>query len=435
MNHAVQEIVDRLAARVGRPAVLEDRYLRLVAYSAHDQPVDEVRENSILQRHASAEVSRWLTSLGIRQARRPVRVPANPELRMLPRICVPIRHKDLLLGFLFFVDPDGSMSATELEWCERDGAALAAQLHLASVAGLVSSARLAERVRLLLMDSPAAAVAARDLAEEGIDTTAGVVVAVLQATADRPGVEPDIQNSLTEALIGSPRLYRRDGAFYLARKDHCVLVMIAPSDDDPRLRAQLDSLRAVAVAELALTDPELTLVIGIGGHRPTLVEAVHSYREARMAAMAAATLPGVGELARWSQLGVYQVAASLAVRADHPPVPHAGLRRLLDQPEALPLLETLETYLDAAGNAQLTAELLHLHRTSLYYRLQRVEQLAGTDLKDGVERLALHLSLKVARMTGQYAPRPGTAPAIATSAKAATPNHRVTATAPDPTFA
>jgi hypothetical protein len=94
-------------------------------------------------------------------------------------------------------------------------------------------------------------------------------------------------------------------------------------------------------------------------------------------------------------------------------VPHDGLRRLLDLPEALPLLETLETYLDAAGNAQLTAELLHLHRTSLYYRLQRVERLARTDLKDGVERLALHLSLKVARMTGQYVPRRTTPPASA----------------------
>jgi DNA-binding PucR family transcriptional regulator len=39
--------------------------------------------------------------------------------------------------------------------------------------------------------------------------------------------------------------------------------------------------------------------------------------------------------------------------------------------------------------------------TSLYYRLQRVELLAGTDLKDGTERLALHLALKVARASGR----------------------------------
>jgi PucR C-terminal helix-turn-helix domain/GGDEF-like domain len=411
MNHAVQEIVDRLATRVGRPAVLEDRFLRLVAHSAHDEPVDEVREASILQRHASADVSRWLSGLGIRQARRPVRVPGNAQLHMLPRICVPVRHKDLLLGYLFFVDPDQSMTSTDLEWCVREGARLGAQLHLDSVAGLVSSTRMAERVRMLLTDSPMAAAAARDLADDGLDASDGVVVAVLQAIADDHRTHIDIQDSLAEALVGSPRLYRRDGAFYLARKDHCVLVMVARSDDDARLQAQLDSLRAVALAELALADPGVALVVGVGGHRTSLVDAVHSYHEARMAAMAGAALPGVGETVRWSHLGVYQVAATLADRGERPPVPHDGLRRLFDLPEALPLLETLETYLDVAGNAQLTAELLHLHRTSLYYRLQRVEQLARTDLKDGVERLALHLSLKVARMTGQYVPRRSTSPA------------------------
>jgi hypothetical protein len=414
MNHAVQEIVDRLAARVSRPAILEDRHLRLIAYSAHDEPVDDVREASILRRHASAEVSRWLSGLDIRQARRPVRVPDNPELRMLPRVCVPIRHKGVLLGYLFFIDADGSMTAADLEWCEREAVELGARMHLDSVAGLVSSARMAEQVRTLLSDSPMAAVAARELADDGLVATDGVVVAVLQAIAGGAAAGAAIQDRLAEALMGSPRLYRRDRALCLVQKDHGVLVMAAPSDADLQLQAQLDCVRAVAVGELGATSPGVAVVVGVGGHRSALSEAVHSYHEARMAAMAAATLPGVGETVRWSHLGVYQVAATLADRGECPPVPHDGLRQLLDIPEALPLLETLETYLDAAGNAQLTAELLHLHRTSLYYRLQRVEQLARTDLKDGVERLALHLSLKVARMTGQYAPRRGTSSPVTT---------------------
>ena len=80
---------------------------------------------------------------------------------------------------------------------------------------------------------------------------------------------------------------------------------------------------------------------------------------------------------------------------------HPGLEALLGLPEAALLLRTLETYLELAGSARATAEALHLHRTSLYYRLQRVELLAGTDLKDGTERLALHLALRVARAAGR----------------------------------
>jgi hypothetical protein len=47
---------------------------------------------------------------------------------------------------------------------------------------------------------------------------------------------------------------------------------------------------------------------------------------------------------------------------------------------------------------------MNLHRTSLHYRLRRIERLAGTDLKDGNERLSLHLALKLAHLTGRYRP-------------------------------
>ena len=44
MDHVVQQLVDRMAAHLVRPAVLEDRHFGLVAYSAHDEPVDDVPE-------------------------------------------------------------------------------------------------------------------------------------------------------------------------------------------------------------------------------------------------------------------------------------------------------------------------------------------------------------------------------------------------------
>ncbi|HZC41282.1 MAG TPA: helix-turn-helix domain-containing protein, partial [Streptosporangiaceae bacterium] len=47
---------------------------------------------------------------------------------------------------------------------------------------------------------------------------------------------------------------------------------------------------------------------------------------------------------------------------------------------------------------------LHLHRATLYYRLGKAERLTGADLRDGQDRLALHLGLKLARLTGRYPP-------------------------------
>ena len=106
----------------------------------------------------------------------------------------------------------------------------------------------------------------------------------------------------------------------------------------------------------------------------------------------------------WADLGIYRLLSGVDARHLDVARVHPGLGRLLGDEAHQVLLETLEVYLDLAGNAHATAERLRLHRTTLYYRLQRVELLAGTDLKDGNERLCLHLALKLGRLTGGYQP-------------------------------
>ncbi|MEI2776987.1 MAG: helix-turn-helix domain-containing protein [Tetrasphaera sp.] len=62
------------------------------------------------------------------------------------------------------------------------------------------------------------------------------------------------------------------------------------------------------------------------------------------------------------------------------------------------LIETLSAYLDCGGDAARTAQALHLHRSTLYYRLGRIEEIAGADLRDGTQRLCLHQGLKLRRL-------------------------------------
>ncbi|NEE00219.1 PucR family transcriptional regulator [Phytoactinopolyspora halotolerans] len=408
MELTLQQLLDALAERVKRPAVLEDRFMRLVAYSAHDQAIDGVREDSILRRHASREVKNWLTDFGLATARRPVRLPANPELNMLARVCVPVLYKEKVLGYLWFVDADSTMSSTDIEFCTHEAAEIGAQLHRESVASLFSSVRLADVMHTLLSDSPLAGEAAQSLKEAGyIASDSGVVSVVVQAIQHPHGAVVDLEDVISPAVADFCQLLRRDQVLDLIRKDHCVLILSCSGDDDPRIGKRVDMLVQVLRSALAAAGSSASLMVGVGGARPCLEDVHQSFHEAWMSVKAATLLAGVGDVVYWSRLGIHQLVVKLASLGEQVPVVHRGLGALLDDPDALPLLETLETYLDVAGNAQLTAELLNLHRTSLYYRLQRLEQLAQTDLKDGVERLALHLALKVARMTGQYAPRHG----------------------------
>jgi len=61
--------------------------------------------------------------------------------------------------------------------------------------------------------------------------------------------------------------------------------------------------------------------------------------------------------------------------------------------------QTARAYLDCAANAEQAAALLHIHRTTLYWRLARVADLVRVDLSRGEDRLKLHLALRLAELT------------------------------------
>lgn len=63
-------------------------------------------------------------------------------------------------------------------------------------------------------------------------------------------------------------------------------------------------------------------------------------------------------------------------------------------------MKTLETWLDEGCGPRATVARLQVRRTSLYYRLGRIEEITGMKLSDGGDRLALHLGLKLIRLRG-----------------------------------
>jgi DNA-binding PucR family transcriptional regulator len=50
---------------------------------------------------------------------------------------------------------------------------------------------------------------------------------------------------------------------------------------------------------------------------------------------------------------------------------------------------------------------MHIHRTTLYYRLDRIREITGLDIDDGDVRLHLHLGLVAHRMVEQTSREPG----------------------------
>lgn len=362
----LQLAVDEFAQRIGRPVLLEDHAQRVLAYSEQTDPMDDIRRDSILRRQTTPEVRHRFRSVGIFETRGPLRIPGAGDV--LPRVCVPARHRDRLLGFLWLIDADRPMSDAEVTLAADFASALALSLlHDALAAGLTAQRELEAVSGVLLGDD---STGAQVLVDEGGFPSLPVTVLVVRPVGA-------FSSDVVEQGLLAARM--KLTARHLVRFDHGVLLCAG----------------RVTPAEVHAAFPA-PVVVGVGSSRP-LSHAASSYTEALHASVVASRVPGFGPTASWASLGVYRMLATMPADAGHP-----GLARLLASAEHLPLLETLETYLDLAGSVVATSKALRLHRTSLYYRLQRVEALAATDLKDGNERLMLHLSLKLARLSGRF---------------------------------
>lgn len=410
MASELQRIVDSLGTCLQRAVAIDDPRMRLQVYSPHHGRVDEARLQSILHRQAPRDATAWVLSLGLAGAEGPVRVPANDDLELLARVCVPIRCQGLLLGYLWLIDAESSLSAEELDIAGAAAEAAGVILYREQLLHELHRGRERELFRdLLADDAQVRRHAARTLLEHGVLTpTSRVTVLVVQPLhpSDRQPDEP-VRVAIDLALDEGRRTLATSHHLQLARPDHGVLLV---DTDDPGVRAGGLAAFGGRLRDRLLralpASPDWRAVVGIGDVAGEVAEAVGSYRQARLAARVAGIVPLHGPVASWARLGIYRTLAQLPPEELTAEALHPGLVALLQTPGCEALVQTLECYLDRAGDVKATAAALVVHRTSLYYRLGRIEALTGADLRDGDDRLALHLGLKMARLVGIHPSRP-----------------------------
>lgn len=142
--------------------------------------------------------------------------------------------------------------------------------------------------------------------------------------------------------------------------------------------------------------PDGVLVAGMSGPALTLSEWPQVYDESLQAMQLAERLQ-IKQVVQFSSLGVYQLLVQLeeypSVRSFTDQV--IGPLVAYDEQHKSSLVKTIDAYFDHHGNISQTAESLFIHRNTLLYRLERIQELTGHELNQSNMRLALHLSLKL----------------------------------------
>jgi hypothetical protein len=394
----VEQLVERVAQKLGRGLSLEDLDGLLLAYSSNQSHADRVRVNFLLSKRVPADVSAWQLLHGIATAVRPVAVPANPDLGMLGRVCVPLMVRGFRVGYLW-VQQDSE---------DENPTAILAQLpdvadDLELLSGLLLESNTAEsefrrgreREFLAACSGEANAVAAVVGWKEIQGKGPWQVVTVLDADGWAGGPDP-IASTLIHRSAALQATVGVDAVLFSAGTETHSVVLFRESVG----RANHAQVLVHYQLELAKRSgrPVHRIILGISEGFAKPRELADAYRQSKQAAQAAAVDPQLGELVDCRSAGVYQLLASAGGGAGAWADSGSVFFRLLEDhdrnDELIPVLELLY---DNDGSVQDVATRLHLHRSSIYNRLGRIRQLLGVDPLKGMARLELHAALKMRR--------------------------------------
>lgn len=202
--------------------------------------------------------------------------------------------------------------------------------------------------------------------------------------AELARAQANLQNDLVRRSIAAP----------ISRRETALLCLLPASAGGARPREMIDQLR-----ERLLLDHH-SVVIAYGTPAGSMAEWRRSVEEAEQALLLGRQLFGSDRVLAFQDLGVYR----LLVRLREAPELWAFYRETLaklvdyDRRQHADLIKTLEAYFNHLGNLRATSEALHVHRNTLLYRLERIQEISGSDLDNADEHFALWLALRAHRI-------------------------------------
>ena len=359
-----QGVVNALFELTGLPAAIEDGNGHVIASaSPSETPV----------RRAVFNTKREALIQGATRSGRPMRTG--------DRLLAVVRPHPDVVGVLMLVDPN-NVAGRQGEVALEHGVTVLA-IELARLHGLAETElRLGRNlVADLLQGQADDAVARAQALGHDLHRPHRVIVLGIDARHITPD---DALLRVREALSGSLAARGTAPSPLLMQAGHTIVALVTTKAADSDL---LPSLQRDAGRKSR---------IGVGGVCRSFEDFPRSYREAQVALRLAQTSREGSTIMRYDELGVYQLLSEVA----DPRVLDAFVRNWLgplidyDVAHGSDLVATLSAYLEVGGNYDSTARALTVGRSTVRYRIRRIQELSGLDLSDPDTRFQLQLAAR-----------------------------------------
>jgi purine catabolism regulator len=323
----------------------------------------------------------WLREVPLSAFDPPVAV--RPLLDGQARLVAPILVQGSIAGFLSLLGSDGELGEMHRLAVGRAAHACAIEMVRARAAHDARDEVDEELLDVLTAGRPGSHQAARERAKrKGFDVDAPYLVIA---------AEPAEQGRAPKVRAAWERLFAtmRSSALVRERGDSTLALVSLAGKRAMEPKALVEQLHRAA---RAASGP---VALGYGAVRTGTAEIASGAREAEQALTMGRRLFGADSATAFKNLGLYRLLYALQPLPELRAFRDDALSRLGGKDRRGVLLETLAAYLSTNGSPTDAADRLHLHRNTVLYRLGRIEDLLGVDLRNAEVRLALHLALKI----------------------------------------
>ncbi|MCC4907324.1 helix-turn-helix domain-containing protein [Microbacterium sp. cx-59] len=375
--------MDQLAATLARSVLVGDLAHRPLAWSVQYDDIDDIRTDALLKRYTPRDVRTHLDRLALADVHRPLTISLEP-FGGRERLAVPIERGGRRTATLWLIT-GGMPPLSGRDLAAIDTAAeLMAETLSVPTDDVFGADRRSTMSQLLSSDAPQARRAFAEASSRGwIHPRDGLTVIAA-------GV-PDPANGVERASLGVRLGARVAGSTFLGANASMLFVLAATA-------AARDTARSLRHA--AARDGTDVLGMGLSAIDPDAESALPAADRAARAADIVSRMPTLGPQADITDIGPWAFLHRTRDDADDVPSFSAAASLLVREGNET-AREPVEVYLDEGGNARRACARLHLHRTSLYYRLDRLPALVKNALDDGLSRSTLHLCLKLHRFAEQ----------------------------------
>jgi purine catabolism regulator len=389
-NVGLDRIIHELAEYINKAVVVQDKRLRIQVSAVPPQLAadwddiaelladrnnlpDQLQDRHRLPRHTSPAARQQIREDG------------------LSRLITPIVNQNVGRGYLSFIAAGDSFDDVDSVIVEHSAVVCALEMARAKAISEIEKKLRGDFLDSLMIGTVAEAEALAEGDRFGHDmTTPHIALVITWYGEKRPS------SRRLETLVNGLISGRQINALARLRENELRLFYASDTSTPVQAARQMaDEIRSEARHEY----PTARLAIGIGSLAMRVNDWRASYREAAQAADIARRLKSDSSM-YIGDLGIYTFLAHPDYRDDLRALRDSTIGNLINYEEGqrADLLLTLEAFFQCHGNHTQTAEVLSVHRNTLFYRMNRIAEITGLDLNQPDVRLAVHLALKIHRL-------------------------------------